>query len=70
VPSEALSNLARRVDDFLVAELSSGQFIEDVKLAVGLDKRVELVNQYGGVPLFAEEILGAIEKMIKQPAGR
>jgi hypothetical protein len=37
---------------------------------VGLDKRVELVNQYGGVPLLAEEILEAIEKMIKQPIGR
>ena len=69
-PCEALSNLARRANDFLVAELSSGQFIEDVKLVVGLDKRVELVNQYGGVTLFAEDILEAIEKMIKQPAGR
>ena len=69
-PCEILSNLAQRVDNFLVAELSSGQFIEDVKLAVGLDKRVELVNQYGGVPLSAEEILDAIEKMVKQPVGR
>jgi len=69
-PYQALSNLAQKVDDFLVAELSCGQLIEDVKLAVGLDKRVELVNQYGGVPLLAEEILDAIEKLIKQPAGR
>jgi len=69
-PYEVLSNLARRINNFLVAELSSGQFIEDVRLAVGLDKRVELVNQYGGVPLSAEEILDAIEKMVKQPVGR
>lgn len=69
-PYEALSNLAQKVDGFLVAELSCGQLIEDVKLAMGPDKRVELVNQYGGVPLFAEEILDAVEKMIKKPVGR
>ena len=69
-PSEPLSNLARKVSNFLVAELSLGQLIEDVRLAVGGDKRVELVNQYGGVPLSAEEILAAIAKMTKQPTGR
>jgi len=69
-PEEPLVNLARRVKNFLVAELSFGQLIEDVKLAVGRDKRVELVYQYGGVPLSAEEILEAVEKMAKQPIGR
>jgi len=63
-PSQFLSKLARRVDNFLVAELSTGQLIEDVKLSVGLDKRVELVNQFGGVPLPADEILEAIKKII------
>ena len=69
-PTEALADLSRRADDFRGAEMSSGQFIEDVKLAVNPGKRVELVNQYGGVTLFAEEILEAIQEMIKQPAGR
>ncbi len=68
-PYEALTSLAGRVSDFLVAELSFGQLIEDVKLAAGVDRRVELVNQYGGVPLSAEEILETIEKMIRQPVG-
>ena len=68
-PYEPLSNLAQRVNNFLVAELSFGQLIEDVKIAVGLDKRVELVNQYGGVSLSAEEILEAIVKMAKQAIG-
>jgi len=69
-PYEPLLNLAQSVNDFLVAELSFGQLIEDVKLAVGLDKRVELTYQYGGLPISAEEILEAIEKMIKQPIKR
>ena len=62
-PYEALFELAKKIDSFLVAELSLGQFIEDVKLAVGLDKRVELVNEYGGVPLAADKILEALRKM-------
>jgi len=64
-PYRELNNLARKVDNFLVAELSFGQFIEDVKLAVGLDKRVELVYQYGGVPLTADEILEGLMEMAK-----
>jgi len=64
-PYQELNNLARNVDNFLVAELSFGQFIEDVKLAVGLDKRVELVYQYGGVPLTADEILEGLMKTEK-----
>lgn len=64
-PYPPLSRLAERVNNFLVAELSSGQLIEDVRLAVGWNKRVELVNRYGGVPLPADEILEAIEKMAR-----
>lgn len=64
-PSEELADLARRVDKFLVAELSFGQFIEDVKLSVGLDKQVELVNRYGGVPIATEDILETVDRMIK-----
>lgn len=64
-PDQPLSRLAQRVNNFLVAELSFGQFIEDVKLAVGSDKKLTLVNQYGGVPLSAEMILDAIEKATK-----
>jgi 2-oxoglutarate ferredoxin oxidoreductase subunit alpha len=69
-PYQPLASLAKKVSDFLVAELSFGQMIEDVKLAVGLDKRVELVNRYGGVPLLSEQILATVKKMVKQPVGK
>jgi 2-oxoglutarate ferredoxin oxidoreductase subunit alpha len=62
-PSEPLAELARQGKDFLVAELSLGQLVEDVRLAVGSNRRVKLVNRAGGVPLLAEEILEATEKM-------
>lgn len=69
-PYKALTELARHADNFLVAELSFGQLIDDVRLAVGQDKRVTLVNRYGGVPLHADEILAAIKEMASQPVGR
>ncbi|MEE8318222.1 MAG: 3-methyl-2-oxobutanoate dehydrogenase subunit VorB [Dehalococcoidales bacterium] len=69
-PYKPLAELTRHVDDFLVAELSSGQLIEDVRLAIGGDRPMSLVNRYGGVPLTADDILEAIRKIIKQTAGR
>jgi 2-oxoglutarate/2-oxoacid ferredoxin oxidoreductase subunit alpha len=61
-PSEALADLGRQVKTFLVAEMSSGQMIEDVQLAVP-GKPVELVGRYGGVPLPADDILTAVRKL-------
>jgi len=59
-PEKALRELSGRIGTFLVAELSGGQMIEDVRLAVGLDCKVALVNRYAGVPLPAEEILESL----------
>ncbi len=64
-PAEPLFDLSRKVKRFLVAELSLGQLIEDVRLSLDTDARVELVNQFAGVPISADEILAAVEKMIK-----
>ena len=65
-PYQALAELAQQIDHFLVAELSFGQLIEDVQLGVGSEKRVALVNQFGGVPIFAEEILESAEALLSQ----
>ena len=54
----------------MTVELSAGQMIEDVKLSLGCNARVELVNRYGGVPLPAEDILGAIRAMPKSSTGK
>ena len=59
-----LAELSGRVKKILVAELSMGQLVEDVKLAAGPGCKVELVNRYGGVPLPAEEILEALRRMV------
>jgi 2-oxoglutarate/2-oxoacid ferredoxin oxidoreductase subunit alpha len=64
-PEKPLADLAAKADNFLVAELSFGQLVEDVRLAVGRDKKVGLVNRYGGVALSPEEIFESIEKLAK-----
>jgi 2-oxoglutarate/2-oxoacid ferredoxin oxidoreductase subunit alpha len=61
-PTEILAGLKQQVDRFLVAEMSAGQMIEDVRLAVG-EAQVDLVNRYGGVPLPASDILDAIRNL-------
>jgi len=45
--------------------LSLGQLIEDVRLSVGSEVSVDLVNQFAGVPISADEVLAAIEKIMK-----
>jgi 2-oxoglutarate ferredoxin oxidoreductase subunit alpha len=64
-PVKPLFDLSRKVKRFLVAELSLGQLMEDVRLSLGADAQVELVNQFAGVPISADEILEAIEKITK-----
>ncbi len=64
-PAGPLAELSRKVKRFLVAELSLGQLIEDVRLSVGSEVSVDLVNQFAGVPISADEVLAAIEKIMK-----
>jgi len=64
-PTQRLSELARQVRSVLVVELSLGQLVEDVRLAVGGRVPVRLYNRVGGnVPSaeeIAREILGLVE---------
>jgi 2-oxoglutarate ferredoxin oxidoreductase subunit alpha len=63
-PERPLAELSLQVKNILVAELSAGQMIEDVRLAVVPDCKVDLVNRYGGVHLPAEEILEALRRAV------
>ena len=54
-PELALRELARRMRGVLVVEMSAGQFVDDVRLAVEGACRVELLSRVGGeVPTAAE----------------
>ncbi len=55
-PSEHISALGDRVKQFLVVELSNGQMVDDVRLALMGKKPVHFYNRMGGVVPSAEEI--------------
>ncbi|MBN1596649.1 3-methyl-2-oxobutanoate dehydrogenase subunit VorB [candidate division FCPU426 bacterium] len=68
-PAKRLAALAREQNNFLVIEMSLGQYIEDVQLAVAQVKSLQeakiqlLARPGGGVP-YPEEIVGRVREML------
>ena len=65
-PSEAIRNLPQTAGAFLVVEMSPGQLVEDVRLAVEGHKPVELYTRVGGNIPSAQEILEKVRSMAVQ----
>ncbi len=69
-PSAEIGRLAARVRGFLTVEMSAGQMVEDVKLAVfdaGYHLPVEHTGRMGGILPSPGEVVGAfMEKMLKR----
>ena len=61
-PKKALFDASKRVKAFLSVELSMGQMIEDIELAVRCQKPVTLVSRVGGMIPSPEQVLAAIEE--------
>jgi pyruvate/2-oxoacid:ferredoxin oxidoreductase alpha subunit len=61
-PAAKLQSLARTADSFTVVELSTGQMVDDVRLAVEGRKPVEFYGRAGGNVPSAEEILTGVRK--------
>jgi 2-oxoglutarate ferredoxin oxidoreductase subunit alpha len=61
-PAPQLSQLAERVKGMLAVEMSAGQMVEDVRLAVNGKVRVEHFGRLGGVIHSPSEVLDAMEK--------
>ena len=64
-PKAPLAAAAAKVKSFLTVELNMGQMSEDVKLAIGCSKPVDMCNRVGGMIPSADEVLAAIEKEAK-----
>ncbi|MFO7767921.1 MAG: 3-methyl-2-oxobutanoate dehydrogenase subunit beta, partial [bacterium] len=60
-PHERLAELSDEVKGFLVAELSTGQMVEDVRLAVEGKVPVALHGRWGGAVPSVEELARAIQ---------
>jgi 2-oxoglutarate ferredoxin oxidoreductase subunit alpha len=63
-PKKAISDMADQVKGMLAVELSAGQMVEDVKLAVNGRIQVEHFGRYGGVIHSPHEVLQALEQKI------
>jgi 2-oxoglutarate ferredoxin oxidoreductase subunit alpha len=62
-PSQPLAELATRVRGMLVVELSAGQMLEDVRLAVEGRCPVAFHGRTGGMVPTPDEILAALRKL-------
>ena len=65
-PSEILNSLAKNGVKFLTIELSHGQMIEDVKLAVNCKAPVEFLGKAGGGIVTEKEIFEKIKELAKK----
>ncbi|MDR2904107.1 MAG: 3-methyl-2-oxobutanoate dehydrogenase subunit VorB [Clostridiales bacterium] len=63
-PKKELLALSKTVKSFVVAEMSMGQLIEDVELAIRCSKPVTLCRHAGGVVHTPEEIAKHIEREV------
>jgi len=64
-PESMIAEASERVNKFLVVEMSLGQMVEDVKLAVNGKAEVNFYGRVGGVVPTQSEILTEIKKYLK-----
>jgi 2-oxoglutarate ferredoxin oxidoreductase subunit alpha len=62
-PTESFKKAAKTAKAFLTVEMSMGQMVEDVRLAVNGEKEVHFFGRTGGVIPSPKEILSQIEKI-------
>ena len=62
-PRKPLAEAAEHVKGFVSVELSMGQMIEDVRLAIDCKKPVALCNRAGGMIPSPEQVLDEIKNM-------
>src|ERR1035441_1233279 len=67
-PGKRLRELSRTARQFLLVELSTGQMVEDVRLALEGRRPVEFYGRVGGNVPSAEEVLQAVEAQMEVPA--
>ncbi len=61
-PSDRIRELSRRAQAFAVVELSTGQLVDDVRLALEGRRPVEFYSRVGGTVPSAEEVLAFVER--------
>jgi 2-oxoglutarate/2-oxoacid ferredoxin oxidoreductase subunit alpha len=67
-PKARLVELSKRIKNFLVVEMSLGQMVEDVQLALNGRSEVHLYAKPGAAVIDAAEVFKAIENIVKKGA--
>jgi 2-oxoglutarate ferredoxin oxidoreductase subunit alpha len=65
-PYQIFSDVADRVKNILVVEMSMGQMVEDVRLAVCDRSRIHFYSRVGGIVPTFEEIITEVEKIVQR----
>jgi len=65
-PTTQLYRLAERARVFLVVEMSNGQMVEDVRLAVNGARPVEFLNRMGGNVPSHDEVLAVVRQLARK----
>jgi 2-oxoglutarate ferredoxin oxidoreductase subunit alpha len=63
-PKKPIADLAKKVKGFLTVEMSLGQMIEDVKLVVNGQTKVEHFGRVGGIIPTPEEVAAAVKSIM------
>ena len=63
-PQAAMQQAAKKAKVFISVELSSGQMMEDIRLAVGDSAPVKLINRMGGMIPSIEEIVARTREIV------
>jgi 2-oxoglutarate ferredoxin oxidoreductase subunit alpha len=63
-PTNAISNYANKVKGILTVEMSAGQMVEDVRLAVNGRTPVEFYGRLGGIVPSPDEVLNALKTLL------
>jgi 2-oxoglutarate ferredoxin oxidoreductase subunit alpha len=68
-PYEALAAEAQKASRILVVEMSTGQMIEDVKLAVLGSKPIDFYGLTGGMVPSPDDVAGELRKLLEGKGG-
>jgi 2-oxoglutarate ferredoxin oxidoreductase subunit alpha len=65
-PSQAFAQAAEKVKNMLVVEMSLGQMLEDINLAVCNKTKVHFYGRVGGIVPSYDEIVAQVERIVKE----
>jgi len=63
-PSKPLGEMSKRLKGILVVEMNAGQMIEDVRLSVHSEQKIEHFGRFGGIIPSPDEVVKALEQKI------